>query len=82
MGEIVIKIPQKIVRAYDLTEEHAAQILAELDLKSRRQKSNPGESEQLDELKKLMKSYRKNPPPGVKKSIEIAERLRDGWERK
>jgi hypothetical protein len=82
MGEIVLKIPQRVARQYTLTKEYAAQILAELDLKSRRLKSNPDETEKLAELKKLMAGYRKNPPASVKQSVKTAERLRAGWDRK
>ncbi len=52
MGEIVLKIPQRVARQYTLTKEYAAQILAELELKSRRLKSNPDETEKLGETEK------------------------------
>lgn len=82
MGEITIKVPQKINRCFRVNNRrYAEEILKDLERRSVPPRTISAKNGRLKELKELMDDYRNNPDAETKAVIEIAKSWREKWNR-
>ena len=89
MGDITIKIPQKINRTFNIDSRKSAdELLRDLERRTMTNgksvvKKLPADKKQKDfsELSALMESYRTNPDKETLYAIKTAEKWRKRWDR-
>lgn len=83
MGDITIKVPQKITRSYRIENRHSAEgILKQLErLSSVADKTDSSRDEKLRELSRLVADYRHNLDSETQTAIETAKNWREKWNR-
>ena len=82
MGEITIKIPQRIRRSFHIeNQQYAEEILKDLERRSANVKSISVENADIQRLKELVSSYRNNPDSETQTAIETAKDWREKWNR-
>jgi len=81
VGEITIKIPQKIHRSYQIdSPEYAEEIIQDLNRHSSDAPANGHAGEgRLENLRKLVESYRLNPDAETRTAVDIANDWRERW---
>ena len=84
MGDITIKIPQKVNRSFQIDSRKSAdEIIAELERRSAPTRNivNLPDDDKLSGLRKLAEKYRTNPSPETVEAIRLAESWREKWNR-
>lgn len=82
MGEITIKVPQRIHRSFQIdSRKSAEEILADLERRAISSINQPSKRTKLSGISRLMKKYRDNPNEETIDSIRLAEEWRERWNR-
>jgi hypothetical protein len=83
VGEITIKIPQKIKRSYRIdSSEYAEEIIQDLDSHSRESTVVAQvNGNRLENLRNLAESYRQSPDPETEIAADTAKTWRERWNR-
>lgn len=83
MGDITIKIPQKINRAFRIDDRRwADEIIADLERRSTTSQSiSSPDNDRLLGIRVLARDYRANPGKEIQASIDLAETWRKKWDR-
>ena len=83
MGEITIKIPQKIKRSYQIdSREYAEEIIRDLDSHSRESPVvTHVNGNRLENLRNLAEGYRRSPDPETEIATDTAKTWRERWNR-
>lgn len=82
MGEITIKVPQKIHRSFQIdSRKSAEEILADLERRAISSLKQTSKGKKLSGISRLMKKYRVNPDEETIVSVKLAEEWREKWNR-